>query len=79
MHNDIRRTDPVLTPRDIAERVRSTPGTVLRYARSGELVGIRLGDRAHWRFSEQAFDDFIARRAAAQAAATAEQATGDVA
>ena len=47
-----------LTTADVAARLRCAPKTVTRYARQ-HGVGIRLGGRAGWRFSEADYDRLV--------------------
>ena len=45
--------DPLLTVREVADRLRLKPETVRRWLRSGRLRGISLGsDHAGWRVRE---------------------------
>ena len=52
----------LLTVNEVAERLRVTPLTVRRWLKSGELVGIQLGDRAGWRIDPDDLARFIAQR-----------------
>ncbi|HJN16549.1 MAG TPA: helix-turn-helix domain-containing protein [Armatimonadota bacterium] len=48
----------ILTSREVAEYLRTSPDTVKRLARAGRLPGIKLG-RA-WRFRKADLDDLFA-------------------
>jgi excisionase family DNA binding protein len=54
-------TTPLLTAREVAERLGVFPGTVLRWVRRGELPAIQLPGGA-LRFSETALDEWLAAR-----------------
>lgn len=44
------RSPELLTTTEVAELLRVTPSTVIRWVESGKLPGIRAGAGAHWRF-----------------------------
>jgi excisionase family DNA binding protein len=44
--------DPLLTAKQVAERLQVTPVTVQRWLRSGRLSGIILSDKMGWRVRE---------------------------
>lgn len=50
----------MLTPEEIAEKLRVHPNTVRDYLKRGILSGIKLG-RA-WRIEEKDFEEFIRER-----------------
>jgi len=57
-------TDPVtpgefLSTRDIAQRYRVHPRTVIRWIRSRGLAGVRVGGQ--WRVEAQVMDDWLTR------------------
>jgi excisionase family DNA binding protein len=52
----------LLTVNEVSERLRVTPLTIRRWLKSGDLVGIQLGDRAGWRISEDDLNNFLRRR-----------------
>jgi excisionase family DNA binding protein len=52
----------LLTVSEVAERLRVTPLTIRRWLKSGDLVGIQLGDRAGWRISQDDLNNFLKRR-----------------
>jgi excisionase family DNA binding protein len=55
-------TGPLLTAREVADRLDVSPGTVLRWIRRGDLPAIRLpGGRL--RIAENALDEWLAARA----------------
>lgn len=50
--------DPIaLTPREAAELLRMSEGTLLRLARSSAIPGKRVGGR--WKFSRSALEAFV--------------------
>jgi excisionase family DNA binding protein len=51
-----------LTVNEVADRLKVTPLTVRRWLQGGELAGVRLGDRAGWRISEDDLAEFLAAR-----------------
>jgi len=44
-----------------ATRLDCHPKTLKELIFAGELEGLRIGERGHWRVSERALDDLIAR------------------
>lgn len=52
--------DQYLTPTDVAQRLQVHVETVLRWARSGELPGAKLGQQ--WRFRAGDVEAFVASR-----------------
>ena len=61
-------TEPrLLTVREVAERLRSSPETVRRWLRQGKLRGFRPGGtKLGYRVSEEELQDFINRSPAAR-------------
>lgn len=49
-----------LTPEDIAKRLHLKPYTIKKYLRSGEIRGIKIGNR--WRIKESDFQEYIDSR-----------------
>lgn len=45
-------SDTLMTAREVAERWRVTPSTVLRLARDGGLISLKLGDSRRFRLSD---------------------------
>jgi excisionase family DNA binding protein len=54
-------TDRLLTAREVADRLGFSVATVLRWARAGELPGLRVGRAL--RFREDELDAWLAERA----------------
>jgi excisionase family DNA binding protein len=54
--------EQLLTVEEVAERLRLDPEAVRRYLRSGELRGMRFGNRGGWRISEVDLAAFLAAR-----------------
>jgi excisionase family DNA binding protein len=52
----------LLTVAEVAERLRVQPLTVRRWLKSGDLVGVQLGDRAGWRIAEEDLRAFLDER-----------------
>jgi excisionase family DNA binding protein len=50
-------SDNLLTPKQVAERLRVSPDTVKRMLRNGEMPGFRLGGQ--WRIPEDKFEEWI--------------------
>ena len=48
----------LLTPCDVAQRLRFSPRTILEWLRAGALPGAKIGNR--WRITEQDLEQFIA-------------------
>ncbi|MDP9363134.1 MAG: helix-turn-helix domain-containing protein [Chloroflexota bacterium] len=57
-----------LTVSEVAERLKVTPLTVRRWIKSGELIGVQLGDRAGWRISEEDLEAFLEARRSGEGA-----------
>jgi excisionase family DNA binding protein len=53
---------PYYTLKEVADELRVSESTVRRWLLSGEMRGLRLGDRAGWRISDDDLKDFINRR-----------------
>ena len=62
--DDIRHTPPMLTARDVADRLSVSTETVLRWTRAGDLPAIRLPGGAI-RFHPDQLDAWLAARATA--------------
>ena len=54
-------TEPLLTPREVAELFRVDPKTVTRWARAGRLTAIRTPG-GHRRYKENEVRDILRRR-----------------
>lgn len=54
--------DRLYTPQEVAKRYRVHPKTVVRWARSGRLTGIKLNpsNNGEYRFTKQDLEDFEA-------------------
>jgi len=57
----------IMTTREMAEYLRSSPGTVKRLARAGRLPGLKLGHT--WRFRKSDIDELFTERVVDQALA----------
>ncbi len=51
-----------LTAEQVAERLQVSAWTVRRWLREGKIEGSHLGDRAGWRVSEGAIEQFLQAR-----------------
>ncbi len=51
-----------LTVSEVAERLKVQPLTVRRWLKSGDLIGVQLGDRAGWRIDEADLQRFLDQR-----------------
>ncbi len=56
-------TEPMLTVKDVADRLRVSAETVRRWLRAGQLRGIWLSDRAGWRIPASELERFLRERA----------------
>ena len=69
----------LLTVREVAERLRSSPETVRRWLRQGKLRGFRPGGtKLGYRVPEDELHKFIKRSQATQTAASSGDAGGQV-
>ena len=50
-------TEDLLTPEDVAKRLKVSPHTVIDYLRKGRLKGIKLAK--HWRVREEELQHFL--------------------
>ena len=50
-------TEDLLTPEDVAKRLKVSPHTVIDYLRKGRLKGIKLAK--HWRVREEELQRFL--------------------
>lgn len=53
--------EEIYTPEQVAKKLSVTKTTVLRWLRSGELKGVRLGHKT-WRIREEQLDAFLKGR-----------------
>uniref|UniRef100_A0A831X6V0 DNA-binding protein n=1 Tax=Thermorudis peleae TaxID=1382356 RepID=A0A831X6V0_9BACT len=58
--------EPMLTVREVAERLRVNAETVRRWLRSGQLKGVWLSDRAGWRIPAGELERFLRERSGHQ-------------
>ncbi len=54
--------EPMLTVREVAERLRVNAETVRRWLRAGQLRGVWLSDRAGWRIPAGELERFLRER-----------------
>jgi excisionase family DNA binding protein len=50
--------EKLLTPEDVAERLSVSPKTILKWLRSGQLKGIKIGGKL-WRIREADLEAFL--------------------
>ena len=50
-------TSSLLTPEEVAEKLKMTPQTVRAYLRQGKIRGLQVGGK--WRMTEAAFEAFV--------------------
>ncbi len=54
-----RHEAPLMTTREAARLLGCTPRTVIRHVESGDLRGVRLGERGRWRVLRRHVDELV--------------------
>lgn len=54
---DAKNSRPLLTPHEVAVRVRQSPRTIRAWAQSGRVPGLKIG--RGWRFDPNVIDELI--------------------